>query len=116
MSQEMNAQTRKVLANEIKALQAQCTDHCYMIDNAAPMEIRTINARNSNDKKLGYVDSLAKNIQNDETPIITDSNINTSLFLSELTEKIGHVEEMTAFTRGAVQDVENENNRYLFIN
>ncbi|XP_063367136.1 uncharacterized protein LOC134655631 [Cydia amplana] len=111
MSNESNAQTCELLGNEIKALQSQCKELCYIIDNNEPMDISTINSNNVNGKKLCSIDSLAKQIQNDETPIITDSNVNTSTFLSEIKDKIIQVEELTAFTAGTVQDVCNENKR-----
>ncbi|XP_048005089.1 uncharacterized protein LOC125240929 [Leguminivora glycinivorella] len=111
MSNETNEQTCQLLNNEIKALQSQCKELCYIIDNIEPLDIRTINSHNVNEKMLCSIESLAKHIQNEETPIITDSNVNTSTFLTELKDKIVQVEELTAFTAGAVQDVYNENNR-----
>ncbi|XP_063538869.1 uncharacterized protein LOC134748103 [Cydia strobilella] len=111
MSNESNAQTCELLGNEIKALQSKCKELCYIIDNNEPMDIRTINSHNVYEKKLCSIDSLAKHIQNEETPIMSDSNVTTSTFLSEIKEKIVQVEELTAFTAGVVQDVRKENNR-----
>ncbi|XP_061721287.1 uncharacterized protein LOC133528086 [Cydia pomonella] len=111
MSDDSDAQTCQVLGNEIKALQSQCKELCYIIDNNEPMDIRTIHSHNVNEKKLCSIDSLGKHIQNEETPIITDSNVNTSTFLSEIKEKLVQVEELQAFTAGAVQDVYRECNR-----
>ncbi|XP_013193711.1 uncharacterized protein LOC106137432 [Amyelois transitella] len=110
MPYERNTQTQDTIKREIKALQARCVDTYNVIDNS-PSDIPYITPENANEKALCYIEGLKSEIENSNTPITTDDNLLTSQFLNEIKEKTKQVEELAAYTKGAIHDVENEINR-----
>nr|XP_053613689.1 uncharacterized protein LOC128677104 [Plodia interpunctella] len=110
MPYERNTETQDTIKREIKALQARCVDTYNVIDNS-PSDIPHITPDNANEKALCYVEGLKSDIENSNTPIITDHNLLTSQFLKEIKDKSIQVEELTAYTRGSIRDIENEINR-----
>ncbi|KAM3958860.1 uncharacterized protein ACR2FA_007110 [Aphomia sociella] len=110
MSNERNKETQEDLKQKIKALQTQCVETCNIIENS-PINLHLINPDNVNDKSLCYIEGIRSDIEDSNTPIITDDNLLTSQFLYEMIEKTKHVEELTAYTKGLVHDVDTEINR-----
>lgn len=109
MPYEGNTQTQQALRQEIKALQSRCVEACNIIENAPPET--SVTDENVEHKSLCYVEGLRTEIINSNTPINTDDNLITSQFLNEIKEKTVQIEELEAFTRGSIYDLDAEINR-----
>ncbi|CAH0728158.1 unnamed protein product, partial [Brenthis ino] len=94
------------LSEEIKRLKLRCLDACNIIENS-PLDAN-ITPNNIGDKALCYVEGLRTEIQNSITIIPTDENLIISQFLAEIKDKTEQVEELAAFTRGSICDVDKE--------
>ncbi|XP_059058277.1 uncharacterized protein LOC131851748 [Achroia grisella] len=110
MSNNRNKETQEDLKRKIKALQSKCVDTCNVIENS-PLNTHLITPDNVSEKSLCYVEGLRSDIENSSTAIITDENLLTAQFLSEMTEKTTQIEDLTAYTKGLVHDVDAEINR-----
>lgn len=107
MTSKHNAETLDALKREIKTLQNNCLNVCNIIENAPP-ETPSTNQDEISDKCLSYIQALKTEIENPNTIITTDENLLTSQFLNEIKEKTGQIEELTAFTKGSIRDVDEE--------
>ncbi|CAK1583252.1 unnamed protein product [Parnassius mnemosyne] len=107
----MNNETKEALSRELKLLQERCIDAYNVIENSPDVSLIP---NNTEAKALNYVEALRTDIQNSHTAITTDSNLLTSQFLAEMKEKTEQVEELIAFTKGSIHDldakIENLNN------
>ncbi|XP_072930206.1 uncharacterized protein [Epargyreus clarus] len=106
MSNSSNSETKEALSREIKQVQLRCLDTCNIIVNS-PIDA-LISPNNVDEKAVSYVEGLRTDIQNSSTPIITDSNLITTQFLTEMKQKTEQVDELIAFTRGSIYDVDKE--------
>lgn len=112
MSNNYNKETQEELKRKVKALQSKCLDTCNIIENL-PLNSHLINPDNVHEKSLCYVEGLRTDIENSITPLVTDDNLLTAQFLCEMTQKTSEVEELTAYTKGLIHDVDTEIIRYL---
>lgn len=110
MPSDRNNETRDAVKREIKEIQARCMHEWNVIDNS-PLDAPNVSLEQIKEKTLCYIEGLRTEIQNSNTPITADSNILTSQFLKEITEKTGQVEEFAAFMRGSIHDIDTEINR-----
>lgn len=106
MSSNINIETKECLSEEIKRLQLRCLDTCNIIENS-PLDA-AITPNNIGVKALSYVEGVRTEIQNSNTPIPTDENLIITEFLAEMKDKTEQVEELAAFTRGTIYDVDKE--------
>ncbi|VVC88721.1 unnamed protein product [Leptidea sinapis] len=105
MGEEINTETNNMLLEEIKRIQEKCFDVCNVFQNSR------IDIRNSGsvvDKALSYAHGLSIEIQNSNTSIYADQNLIASQFLSEIKTKSDQVDELIAFTTGAINDIDRE--------
>lgn len=113
MMTNSNTETQEAVKREIKEIQARCIHAWQVIDNS-PLDAPTVSLEQINEKSLRYIEGLRTEIQNTDTPIPVDANLLTSQFLKELHDKTTQVEELTAFTRGSIHDLDTEINRCVF--
>lgn len=106
MSDKINNETKEVLSQEIKRIQERCLDTCNIIENA-PFDA-SITPHNIGEKALCYVEGLRTELQNSNAAIPTDENLIVTQFLAEMKNKTKQAEELTAFTRGNIFDIDNE--------
>ncbi|CAB3246448.1 unnamed protein product [Arctia plantaginis] len=105
-----NTETQDAVKREIKEIQGRCMHAWNVIDNS-PLDAPNLSLDQINEKSLRYIEGLRTEIQNTDTPIPADANLLTSQFLKELHDKTVQVEELTAFTRGSIHDLDTEINR-----
>lgn len=106
MSSERDLHTKQAVSDEIRALQERCIEAIDVVGNL--ISNADTSSENVAEKALNYTEGLRTEIQNSNTPIITDENRLTAQFLHELKEKTTHIKEMTAFLKGSVFDVDSE--------
>ncbi|XP_045452933.1 uncharacterized protein LOC123662088 [Melitaea cinxia] len=106
MSSKLNVETKENISSEIKRLQQRCLDVCEIIENT-PFDA-SLTPDNVGEKALNYVEGLRVEIENSQTQIPTDENLIVSQLLADMKVKTEQVEELIAFTRGSILDVENE--------
>lgn len=113
MSSDRNNETLESLKREIKAIQTNCVNTCHIIENAPPdaptvasEEITTMRINN-------YIEGLRTEVQDSNTPFSTDDNLLTIQFLIEMKKKNEEIEELVAFTKGNIHDMNAEINRYV---
>lgn len=111
MSSKLNVETKENISSEIKRLQQKCLDVCEIIENT-PFDA-SLTPDNVGEKALNYVEGLRVEIENSQTQIPTDENLIVSQLLADMKVKTEQVEELIAFTRGSILDVENEIQRYV---
>lgn len=105
-----NKETKEALSRELKSLKERCVYACNVIENSRDIGLIP---NNIEEKSLNYVEALRTEIQTSNTNINTDNNLLTSQFLSEMKEKTEQVEELIAFTKGSIYDLEAEIERYV---
>lgn len=111
MSSGRNNETQESLKQEIKAIQAKCVNTCKIIENA-PQHALTASSEEITNKKIrNYIEGLRTEVQNSSTLVITDGNLLTSQFLVEMKQKTEQLEEMKAFVKGNIHDMNAEINR-----
>ncbi|CAH2234897.1 jg23508 [Pararge aegeria aegeria] len=103
---KFNEATKEGLSHQIKHLRERCIDNCNIIENSLPGQY--ISPVNVGQSALSYVEGLRTQIQSSETVIPTDENLIISRFVAELKVRNEDVEKLTAFTRAAILDAENE--------
>ncbi|XP_041969261.1 uncharacterized protein LOC121726097 [Aricia agestis] len=106
MSDSLNAQTKANLSKNIQHLHEKCVDVFNIITNA-PLD-DGISPESIGEKALCYVEGLRTNIQNANTDVINDENLILNEFLAESKERQVQIKELTAFTRGAIFEIEYE--------
>uniref|UniRef100_S4PWX0 Uncharacterized protein n=1 Tax=Pararge aegeria TaxID=116150 RepID=S4PWX0_9NEOP len=106
MNSKFNEATKEGLSHQIKHLRERCIDNCNIIENSLPGQY--ISPDNVGQSALSYVEGLRTQIQSSETVIPTDENLIISRFVAELKVRNEDVEKLTAFTRAAILDAENE--------
>lgn len=109
MSTDQNNETRDLLRREIKEIQARCMHQWQVIDNS-PLE-PTISSEQINERTIRYLEGLRTEVQNTDTPIIADDNLLTSQFLKEMQTKSNQIEELIAFKKGSIHNLDTEINR-----
>lgn len=108
-----NKITKEILTEEYKRVRQRCIDTCNTVINLyTDAETGQDSVGN---KSLLYVEGLRTEIENSNTTIITDKNCLTSLYLSEMKKRTGHLDELIAFTKGSISDTANEIERYVSI-
>lgn len=110
MPYERNTETQEAIKREVKLIKNRCVDACNIIENA-PIDTQFMTPDNLEEKKLCYLEGVRTDIDNSNTPIVTDDNLLTSQFLHEVKQRTTEVEELIAYTRGSIHDVDNEINR-----
>ncbi|XP_075982898.1 uncharacterized protein LOC142981098 [Anticarsia gemmatalis] len=110
MPTDRNNETKDAVKREIKEIQARCMHAWNVIDNS-PLDAPNTSLEQINEKTLCYIEGLRTEVQNNDTPITADDNLLTSQFLKEIQDKTVQVEELTAFTRGSIHDLDTEINR-----
>ncbi|XP_063831564.1 uncharacterized protein LOC135080770 [Ostrinia nubilalis] len=110
MPNERNTEMQESLRREVNLLQKRCVEACNIIENT-PTHTELITPDNVGEKTLCYIEGVRTDIDNSNTPIVTDDNLLTSQFLNEIKHRTLEVEELIAYTRGSIHDVENEINR-----
>lgn len=110
MSTDRNNETRDAVKREIKETQARCKHMWNVIDNS-PLDAPNVSLEQINEKSLCYVDGLRTELLNTDTPIPADINLLTSQFLKEIEEKGTQIEELIAYTKGSINDLNTEINR-----
>jgi hypothetical protein len=111
MSNDQNTETQDLLKREIKTLKSHCVDAIHVIENA-PIDTQYVTPENVPQKKLCYIEGLRRDIENSNSRIITDENLLSAQFLNDMKRKTTEVEELTAYTRGCIHDVDKEITRY----
>lgn len=111
MSSKLNVETKENISSELKRLQQRCLDVCGIIENT-PFDA-PLTPDNVGENTLNYVEGLRVEIENSQTQITTDVNLVVSQLLADTKVMTEQVEELVAFTRGSILDVENEIQRYV---
>lgn len=96
------------VTQNIKDVKYKCAETYEILSNNIPLEMRDITSDNLDEKTLCYVDGVRAEIEAAETPILTDEETLTCQFLAELKDKTSKVEDLIAFKRGLVLDLEDE--------
>ncbi|XP_049877611.1 uncharacterized protein LOC126374884 [Pectinophora gossypiella] len=106
---DRNVETQQAISREIKNIQSRCVEAINIVENAPPE--MSIAPENVTGKSLCYVEGLRTELQNSNTVISTDDNLLTAQFLCDIKEKTNQMQEVAAFLKGAIYDVDAEINR-----
>lgn len=109
MSSDRNIATQESLKREIKAIQSKCMVSCQ---RSVPLDALTTTSEEIATLRINnYIKALRTEVLNSKTAISMDENLLTSQFLIEMKKKTEHVEDMVAFTKGNIHDMNAEINR-----
>ncbi|CAG9789142.1 unnamed protein product [Diatraea saccharalis] len=107
MSFKRDMDTHNALKTEIKGLKSGCIDAFNLIENS-PADTVFITPDNIAERTQTYIEGLKTDIENSNTLIVTDDNLLTGQFLSEIKQKTTELKELIAFTKGSIHDTDKE--------
>lgn len=106
-----NSQTNTALAEETKELKNRCNEVRNIISNTADIELTRYTVDNLQEKSSCYLEGLRTDLESTEVPIVANENLITSQYLTDTEQKIKQLEELIAYKRGLILDIDAETSR-----